>query len=81
MHTRRLPYQTPYGGPHIDPAQKGVSMNQSIRDRLADRAFLFDDPKAYLAGVDAALEALEEQRLEDSPAVDRQGRQAVAPRR
>lgn len=56
-------------------------MEQSIRDRLADRAFLFDDPNAYLAGVDAALEALDEQRSDDSQSLDRQHRQAAAPRR
>lgn len=33
-----------------------------LRPPLADRAFLFDDPAAYLAGVDAALRALREER-------------------
>lgn len=33
-------------------------MDHTLRHRLADRAFLFDDPDAYLAGVDAALQAL-----------------------
>lgn len=37
-------------------------MDMPLRARLADRAFLFDDPNAYLAGVDAALHAIEEQR-------------------
>ncbi len=35
-------------------------MDNAVRHSLADRAFLFDDPDAYLAGVDAALEALEQ---------------------
>lgn len=33
-------------------------MDEELRRRLADRAFLFDDPNAYLAGVDAALRAI-----------------------
>lgn len=35
-------------------------MDNALRHDLADRAFLFDDPDAYLAGVDAALRALAE---------------------
>lgn len=54
-------------------------MHQGIRDRLADRAFLFDDPNAYLAGVDAALKALEDQRTDDKQNTERQGRQAAVP--
>lgn len=42
-------------------------MDPQLRDRLADRAFLFDDPNAYLAGVDAALHAVEEQRQQPQP--------------
>lgn len=29
-----------------------------LHDRLAERAFLYDDPDAYMAGVDEALEIL-----------------------
>lgn len=36
-------------------------MDMPLRDRLADQAFLFDHPDSYLAGVDAAIRALEEQ--------------------
>lgn len=35
-------------------------MEHPLRPTLADRAFLFDDPAAYLAGVDAALRAMVE---------------------
>lgn len=35
-------------------------MEHPLRPTLADRAFLFDDPAAYLAGVDAALRAMAE---------------------
>jgi hypothetical protein len=56
-------------------------MDQDLRRRLADRAFLFDDPKAYLAGVDAALRALEDQRQEDSQGLDRPDRTVAARRR
>ncbi|MEX0659005.1 MAG: hypothetical protein WD080_07725 [Egibacteraceae bacterium] len=35
-------------------------MEHPLRPTLADRAFLFDDPAAYLAGVDAALRAIAE---------------------
>lgn len=42
-------------------------MDPQLRDQLADRAFLFDDPNAYLAGVDAALRALDEQRQTPQP--------------
>ncbi len=35
-------------------------MDHPLRPTLADRAFLFDDPAAYLAGVDAALRAMAE---------------------
>jgi hypothetical protein len=35
-----------------------------LRDRLADRAFLFDHPNSYLAGVDAAIHAIADQRQE-----------------
>lgn len=56
-------------------------MDQDLRHRLADRAFLFDDPKAYLAGVDAALKAIESQQREDETSVDRSSGRAAAPRR
>lgn len=39
-------------------------MDHTLRHRLADRAFLFDDPEAYLAGVDAALQALARTELD-----------------
>lgn len=39
-------------------------MDMPLRDRLVDRAFLFDHPKSYLAGVDAAIHAIAEQRQE-----------------
>lgn len=45
-------------------------MDTELRDRLADRAFLFDDPKAYLAGVDAALRAVEKQPEQPQPQTD-----------
>lgn len=35
-----------------------MDTDNALRHSLADRAFLFDDPDAYLAGVDAALQAL-----------------------
>lgn len=35
-------------------------MDDELRRQLADRAFLFDDPDAYLAGVEAALRAVAE---------------------
>lgn len=56
-------------------------MDEDLRHRLADRAFLFDDPKAYLAGVDAALNALDSQRRDDDPSADRPDTRAAAPRR
>lgn len=56
-------------------------MDQDLRHRLADRAFLFDDPKAYLAGVDAALRAMESQRRDDKADADRAGGRTAAPRR
>lgn len=35
-------------------------MDEELRRRLADRAFLFDDPKAYVAGVEDALRAVDQ---------------------
>lgn len=37
-------------------------MDMPLRDRLAGRAFLFEHPDSYLAGVDAAIHALKQQR-------------------
>lgn len=42
-------------------------MDDELRRRLTDRAFLFDDPHAYLAGVDAALRAVAEQDERGGP--------------
>lgn len=44
---------------HIDP--------QAVRDRLADNAFLFEDPDAYTAGVDDALQLVIDQLGEVEP--------------
>lgn len=38
---------------HIDP--------QAVRDRLADDALLFEDPDAYTAGVDDAVQLVIDQ--------------------
>lgn len=45
-------------------------METEVRGELAKRAFLFDDPSAYLAGVDAALEAVERRDRDAQPAED-----------
>lgn len=49
-------------------------MEHPLRPTLADRAFLFDDPAAYLAGVDAALRAMVEI---DRESADREERPVV----
>lgn len=52
-------------------------MDNALRHTLADRAFLFDDPDAYLAGVDAALRAMAQL---DSDRADAEDPPVAAPR-
>ena len=41
-----------------------------LQERLSQRAFLHDDPDAYLAGVTDALEVLAEERPTDAEPAD-----------
>lgn len=57
-------------------------MDNTLRHSLADRAFLFDDPDAYLAGVDAALQALTQSESDrTAPTSNVHPRRAPAPDR
>ncbi|MFP5309301.1 MAG: hypothetical protein ACLGIR_06945 [Actinomycetes bacterium] len=44
--------------PTLQAATTGSAALREVRERLAARAYLFDDPTAYLAGVDDVLVAL-----------------------
>ncbi|WP_165491713.1 hypothetical protein [Egibacter rhizosphaerae] len=48
-------------------------MTSELREELANRAWLYDDPDAFLAGVDAALARIEARASRSWEDTDRAG--------